>query len=102
MPIAGILFGAFCIGCLASAVLLWRLEKAFVARYPDQWRELSGGGFGRQYGHLGRLVRDRHSIIEDPAVELWTRRLRYSQYVLFAIWALFALSLITRIGLLKI
>lgn len=102
MQIIWIPFSAFLVGCFVLAFMIWRLEKAYRARYPEIWRELRASGLGRHYDHLGRLVNDRHSIIDDPIVARRVRQLRWCFSVVFAVWVMFGLALITGVGFRKL
>lgn len=102
MQIIWIPFGGFLIGCLVCAVMIWRLEKAYSSRYPEVWRDLTNAGIGKQYDHLGKLVNDRNAIIDDPIVARRVKHLRWCFSVVIAVWAVFALALITGIGFRKL
>lgn len=101
MQIIWIPFIGFLMGCLAFAVMIWRLEKAYSSRYPEVWHDLTNAGIGKQYDHLGKLVNDRNAVIDDPIVARRVRPLRWCFSVVVAVWFLFALALITGVGFRK-
>jgi hypothetical protein len=102
MQIIWIPFIGFSVGCLAFAFMLWRLEKAFSERHPDLWRDLTNSGFGKQYEHLGKLLNFRRSAIDDPLVAQRVHQLRWCAYIVFSVWIIFALALITGLGFRKL
>ncbi len=102
MSLTGLLFGLFFVGAVAQFLVLSRVETVLRRRHPQVWQALEENSIFTSRA-ISRFIFRRHDrTLNDPVLSRTVRRAAFFYYVMIAVWGLFALSLFTGFGRMRL
>ncbi|MBO9557764.1 MAG: hypothetical protein J7515_04145 [Caulobacter sp.] len=98
MPLILIPFGVF-FACCCAQFFLWRVRRAMVERHPDVWREISGKAWFIDKAVSRFAWKRRDKGLNDPDLTRKVKELKIFGVVTFSAWLVYAVMLVTGLGL---
>ena len=98
LSLSGLLFCFFSLGCVAQFFVLSRVETVLKQRHPEVWQEIEESSAFTSRAVSRFIFRRRDKALNDPVLSRTVGRSAWFYYLIFAIWAMFALSLFTGFG----
>ena len=98
ISLTGLLFGFFFFGCVAQFVVLWRVETVLKQRHPQVWLEIEENSAFTSRAVSSFIFRRRDRALNDSVLSRTVSRAAWFYYLMYAIWGVFALSILTGFG----